>query len=55
MMIDDVQIQVSESVLDTDLIFVPVNRNLHWTLAVIDLKVHEFRYYESMVSHSSHH
>jgi hypothetical protein len=55
MMIDDMRIQVSESVLDTDLILIPINCNLHWTLAVIDLKVHEFRYYDSMVSHSSHH
>ena len=34
--------------MDCDLVCVPVHQEVHWVLAVIDLKRHEVRYYDSL-------
>ena len=36
------------NIFSFDLVLVPLHLGLHWTLAVIDVKVSEVRYYDSM-------
>lgn len=36
------------SIMDCDLVCVPVHQEVHWVLAVIDIKRREVRYYDSL-------
>ena len=43
------------TVLDCDLLFVPIHEGIHWTLVVVDFKNKEFRYYDSMHGNGGRH
>ena len=41
--------QASDSILDLDMIIMPVHQGIHWTTAAIDLKHHRFLYFDSFL------